>query len=154
HSRPGVAPVPIAKALWPTLATGVASTSVAYLTFWFSGVTGLEQLACFAVAGLAVAGLTTRFLVPALMTPGKRDYGESAPLRRLWNAIASLPRPRWAAPVLIVACVAALLLARQPFWDNDLGDLTPVPRDLLERDRELRAELGTADARYLLVVEA
>ena len=92
HSRPGVAPARIAKQLWPTLATGVASTSVAYLTFWFSGVTGLAQLACFAVVGLAVAGLTTRFLVPVLMAEGRRDYGSSALLRRVWNAIAT-PAP-------------------------------------------------------------
>ena len=154
HSRPGVAPAHIAKQLWPTLATGVASTSVAYLTFWFSGVTGLAQLACFAVVGLAVAGLTTRFLVPLLMAEGRRDYGSSVFLRRVWDAIASLPRPRWAAPITIVVCVAAILLARQPFWENDLSGLTPVPRDLLERDRELRQQLGTADARYLIVVEA
>ena len=154
HSRAGMPPTRIAKELWPTLATGVASTSVAYLTFWFSGVTGLAQLACFAVAGLAVAGLTTRFLVPLLMAEGGRDYGSSPFLRRVWNAVAGLPRPRWAVPVTLVVCVAALLLARQPFWENDLGGLTPVPRDLLERDRELRQQLGTADARYLLVVEA
>jgi predicted exporter len=35
-----------------------------------------------------------------------------------------------------------------------LSALTPVPQDLLERDRSLRAELGTADTRHLLVVEA
>ena len=154
HRRPGVAPARIAKQLWPTLATGVASTSVAYLTFWFSGVTGLAQLACFAVVGLAVAGLTTRFVLPALMAEGRRDYGSSVLLRRVWHAIASLPRPRWAAPITIVVCVAAILLAPQPFWENDLGGLTPVPRALLERDRELRQQLGTADTRYLLVVEA
>jgi predicted exporter len=154
HSRPGEAPARIARQLWPTLATGVASTSVAYLTFWFSGVTGLAQLACFAVVGLAVAGLTTRFLVPMLMTEGRRDYGSSAFLRRVWNAIANLPRPRWAAPITVVVCIAAILFAPQPFWENDLGGLTPVPRDLLERDRELRQQLGTADARYLIVVEA
>ena len=154
HRRPGVPTARIAQQLWPTLATGVASTSVAYLTFWFSGVTGLAQLACFAVVGLAVAGLTTRFLVPVLMAEGRTDFGSSVVLRRVWNAIASLPRPRWAAPITIVICIAAILLPRQPFWENELGGLTPVPRDLLERDRELRAQLGTADARYLLVVEA
>jgi predicted exporter len=154
HRRPGEAPARIAKALWPTLATGVASTSVAYLTFWFSGVTGLEQLACFAVAGLAAAGLTTRFLVPALTAEGARDFGASPLLRRLWSAIAGLPRPRWAVSVIVVLCIAALVVPRHAFWENDLSGLTPVPRDLLERDRELRADLGTADARYLLVAEA
>jgi predicted exporter len=154
HRRPGVEPAQVARTLWPPLITGIASTSVAYLTFWFSGVTGLKQLACFTVTGLAVAGATTRWLLPPLMSPGHRDYGASAALARLASAIAALPRPRWAPPLTIAACVGAAALAPQPFWDNDLGTLTPVPQDLLERDRELKAELRLADARYLLVVEA
>ncbi|HUQ51059.1 MAG TPA: hypothetical protein VM692_02480, partial [Gammaproteobacteria bacterium] len=154
HRRPGVEPSRVAAGLWPTLATGVASTCVAYLTFWFSGVTGLEQLACLTVTGLAVAGLTTRYLLPHLMTQGPRDYGDSPSLQRLWRAIASLPRPWWAAVVLVGVCVGVVSFAPQPFWENDLSALTPVPSDLLERDRALRAELGTADTRHLLVVEA
>jgi predicted exporter len=154
HRRPGASPESVARGLWPTLATGVASTCVAYLTFWFSGVTGLKQLACFTVTGLAVAALSSRYLLPRLMTEGSRDHGQSPLLARLWRAIASLPRPRWAAPALVLACVGAVVLAPQPFWENDLGALTPVPSELLERDRALRAELGTADTRHLLVVEA
>ena len=63
--------------LWPTLATGVASTCIAYLTFLFSGVIGLAQLACFTVAALAVAGLTTRFGLPPLMDARRADFGDS-----------------------------------------------------------------------------
>ena len=154
HRRPGALPTRVAAGLWPTLATGVASTCVAYLTFWFSGVSGLQQLACFAVTGLAVAGLTTRYLLPHLMSQGPRDYGQSAALARLWRAIASLPRPAWAPAALVALCAGAIALAPQPFWENDLSALTPVPAELLERDRALRAELGVADTRHLLVVEA
>ena len=82
----------IARGLWPTLATGVASTSIAYFTFLFSGVIGLAQLACFTVTGLAVAGLSTRFLLPALLDPVGRDYGRPGFLDRLNAGIARLPR--------------------------------------------------------------
>jgi predicted exporter len=153
HRRPGALPANVARGLWPTLATGVASTCVAYATFWFSGVTGLKQLAVFTVTGLAVAALSSRYLLPRLMAEGSHDYGASPRLKRLWRAIASLPRTLWAAAAVALACVGAVALAPQPFWENDLGALTPVPRDLLERDRVLRAELGTADTRHLLVVE-
>jgi predicted exporter len=153
HRRPGVAPERVAAGLWPTLATGIASTCIAYLTFWFSGVTGLKQLACFTVTGLAVAGLTTRYGLPLVMTQGGRDFGESPTLARLSRVIDGLPRPRWAAVALVGACAGAIALAPQPFWENDLSALTPVPADLLARDRALRAELGTADTRHLLVVE-
>ena len=154
HRRAGAPPARVAAGLWPTLATGVASTCVAYLTFWFSGVSGLEQLACFAVAGLATAALTTRYLLPRLMTDRAHDHAESPALQRLSATIAALPRPRWALGLLLAACGAALALAPQPLWENDLGALTPVPADLLDRDRALRSELSTADTRRLLVVEA
>jgi predicted exporter len=61
---------------------------------------------------------------------------------------------RWTALALAAIAIAAVTLAPQAFWENDLSRLTPVPRDLLLTDQQLRSELGTADARYLLVVEA
>ena len=146
--------VAVAQELWPTLATGVASTCIAYVTFLFSGVVGLAQLACFTVAGLAVAGLTTRFALPALMDASGRDFGDSAWLDRLWNRIEKLPRPRWAGIAAIVASAAAIALAPQPMWESDLSKLTPLPKDLLIQDQALRSELGTPDVRYLLVITA
>jgi predicted exporter len=154
HRRIDRQPVEVARIIWPTLATGVASTGIAYFTFLFSGVTGLQQLACFAVAGLAVAGLASRFLLPHLIADPQRDLGDSVALGRLWHAIASLPRPGWAAAGLTAACIGVLGLAPAPLWHNDLEGLTPVPADLLAADRELREQLGTADLRYLLAVEA
>ena len=141
------------RALWPTLATGVASTCVAYLAFLFSGVGGLAQLSIFTVTGLAVAGLTTRFLLPQLLPDSRRDAADSALLGRLWHAIAGLPRPLWLGVAIAGACVAYLSLSPRPLWENDLGALTPVPGALLERDSALRKELGAPDIRHLLVIE-
>ncbi|HJY36157.1 MAG TPA: hypothetical protein VJ299_01770, partial [Steroidobacteraceae bacterium] len=154
HRRPDHEPVDIARSLWPTLATGVASTCIAYLTFMFSGVTGLAQLACFTVASLAVAGATTRFGLPLLMARAGRDFGDSRFLDRLWDRIAALPHLRWTALALAAVAIGIVVLAPQRFWENDLSRLTPVPRDLLMTDQQLRSELGTADVRYLLVVSA
>jgi predicted exporter len=155
HRRRDKTPAAVARELWPTLATGVASTCIAYLAFLFSGVTGLQQLACFTVAGLAVAGLSSRFVLPRLMAETTvRDRADSAVLVRLWQRIESFPRPRWAGLVLAAACLATVYVARTPFWDDDLQALTPVPAPLLAADQALRTELGTADLRYLLAVEA
>ncbi|HKQ11809.1 MAG TPA: hypothetical protein VJT80_00140 [Steroidobacteraceae bacterium] len=154
HRRPDEEPVQIARHLWPTLATGVASTCIAYFTFLFSGVIGLAQLACFTVAGLAVAGLTTRFGLPPLMDRAAQDFGASRFLDGLWNRIEALPRMRWIAVIVALIALAAIVLAPQRFWENDLARLTPVPEDLLIQDQALRAELGTPDVRYLLVVDA
>lgn len=153
HQHAGLDPRDNARSLWPTLATGVASTCVAYLSFLFSGVRGLAQLSVFTIAGLAVAGLTTRYLLPPLVPARGRDAGESVVLGRLWNAIAALPRPLWLGIGVGAACIAVLWLSPRPLWQDELGGLTPVPRPLIERDVALRRELGAPDIRYLLVIQ-
>jgi predicted exporter len=152
HQRAGVSPWANVRALWPTLATGVVATCIAYVTFLFSGVDGLRQLAVFTIAGLATAALATRFALPALVDPGTRDFADSPRLQRLWSRIARLPRPRWSLLALAFACIATIALARGPFWQNDLSKLTPVPPDAMAQDTRLRAELGAPDVRYVLVV--
>jgi predicted exporter len=154
HQRAGRTPLQVVREIWPTLATGVASTCIAYFTFLFSGVVGLGQLACFTVTALAVAALTTRFVLPRLSVVVPRDHGDSRFLERLWDGMQRIPHPNWLAPALAAACVAVLLLSKQPLWENDLSTLTPLPLPLLERDQALRAELGTPDVRYLMAVAA
>lgn len=153
HQRPGESPVHNARALWPTLATGVVSTCIAYLTFFFAGVDGLNQLAAFTIAGLATAALTTRFLLPYLIDPAPRDLADSRFLAKVWNRIERAPRPRWALAVFALLALAAIALAPGAFWQNDLAKLTPVPPDALARDADLRAELGAPDVRYVLTVQ-
>jgi len=155
HQRAGVSPWANARAIWPTLATGVASTCIAYVTFLFSGVEGLRQLAVFTIAGLLVAAATTRLLLPALIDPAPRDPADSARLRRLWSAVERLPRPpRWALATLALAAFAALAFAPGPFWQNDLSKLTPVRPEALAQDAHLRGALGAPDVRWLLAVRA
>src|SRR5690606_23351719 len=99
HQRAGLEPRASARALWPTLATGLVATCIAYLTFFASGVDGLRQLAVFTIAGLATAALATRFLLPWLLDPAPRDAASSASLARLRTRIERLPRPGKAFPL-------------------------------------------------------
>ncbi len=154
HQHAGTSSIEVARKLWPTLSTGVASTCIAYLTFYFSGVPGLAQLAAFTIAGLSVAGLTTRYLLPRLIRRHDVDYGQSRFLSLLNERLASFPRLTGLLTAAIFVTAAALILPRQPFWQNDLSTLTPVPPKLLQQDQALRDELGSADVRYLLVQSA
>ena len=151
HLRRGESAVATARRVWPPLATGVASTCVAYLAFLISGVTGLAQLACLTVSGLIVAGLTTRYLLPRLTPAAAHDPADSARLQRINHWLGRLPRPYvlW----LLVPVAAALVFWLRPegFWQNDLSRLTPVPPELLRKDLALRRELATPNLRYLLV---
>jgi predicted exporter len=153
HELPGVAPVDTARAVWPTLATAVLGICVAYLAFLASGVVGLEQLACFNVAGLAAAGLVTRYLLPQTLGPAIRDHGEAILPQRLARLFGALPRPGWAASLLCLLCVAVLLVVPGPLWENDLGRLTPVPQRALQEYEELHEALGAPDVRYLAAVD-
>ncbi len=152
HLRPGQSPPTAVRALWPTLATGVASTCIAYATFLFSGVDGLEQLAVFTIAGLGVAAACTRWLLPRLVTPARRDPAASAVLARLWRGVERLPRPRMALALLALLALGVVAFAPGAFWQNDLSRLTPVPAADLQRDAQLRSELGAPDVRFVLAL--
>ncbi len=152
HERPGRSSWDNVRALWPTLGTGVIATCIAYLTFLFSGVEGLKQLSVFTITALATAALATRFVLPALVDPATRDFADSKPLARVWAYTRHLPQPRWSLLPVALLAIGVLLWAPGPFWQNDLGRLTPVdPQDLL-RDAQLRSELGAPDVRYVIAL--
>lgn len=154
HLRPGVPARASARLIWRTLATGVASTCLAYLTFFVSGVDGLRQLAVFTVVGLATAALTTRFLLPALLAPAGDDIAGRPAIARLHAAVARLPRlPGPVVLAIAAAAVAVIVFVPGAFWQNDLARLTPVPEDVLARDLLLREALGAPDVRYLIAIE-
>ena len=152
HRRAGEDALSSIRALWPLLATAIASAAIAYLAFFFSGVTGLQQLAVFTIAGLVGAGLTTRYLLPRVLPSRFRDAADTPGLARAAKFIDHLPRPRWLPWLLLALGLVVLWRAPGPMWQNDLAALTPVPQDLLLRDAKLRGELGAPDVRYLLVL--
>jgi predicted exporter len=152
HQRAGISPWRNARSIWPTLATGVVSTCIAYATFLASGVEGLKQLAVFTIAGLGTAALATRFALPALIDPAPRDPAHSPRLGALWRRVARLPRPRWSLLALAIGAVLVVALRPGAFWQNDLSKLTPVAPDAMALDTQLRAELGAPDVRYVLAV--
>lgn len=154
HHRTGRPALRSMRLIWPTLAAGAVSTCLAYLSFLASGVEGLTQLATFALSGLLAAALATRVLLPALLPEARRDFGESALPTQLdaWLQRQRVPRTLYA--VLAALALAVLLFSPRALWDDNLANLTPLPKSLLQRDGELRAALGASDVRYLMVLEA
>ncbi|MBN8727023.1 MAG: MMPL family transporter [Xanthomonadales bacterium] len=152
HRRAGEDALASARALWPLLATAIVSAAIAYLAFLASGVTGLQQLAVFTIAGLVVAGLATRYLLPRVLPPRFADAADRRGIARAQAWLERVPRPPWLPWLLALAGVLVLWQAPGPLWQDDLAALTPVPRELLLRDARLRGELGAPDVRYLLVL--
>jgi predicted exporter len=153
NEQPGVEPVTVARTIWPTLATAVAAVCIAYVAFMVSGVLGLAQLATFNIVGLAAAGLCTRYLLPRLLPLGVRDHGAGRLAGGLAQLSARLPPLPWLAPVIVVVGLVAVIGIPGPWWDTDLGHLTPVPEPMLREYESLQQALGAPDVRYLLALQ-
>lgn len=151
HAQPREPLLRTARHIWPTLAAGTGSSCLAYAVFFFAGVDGLRQLAVFTIAGLSVAALTTRYALPRIAPSIPYDAAAARWPRVLQTALLRRAWPRWPALVLALASGLALWLSPTPWWQDDLSTLTPVPTELLQRDRALRAELAAPDVRWLLV---
>lgn len=154
HRRAGESALAAVRGLWPLLLTAIASACIAYLAFYASGVGGLKQLAVFTIAGLLAAGFSTRYVLPYVLPETARDVAGMPWLASFRTWLDALPRPRWLPLPIVAAVLAMLFFAPGPFWQNDLSALTPLPRDLLMKDAQLRGELGAPDVRYLLIVQA
>ncbi|HET6907345.1 MAG TPA: xanthomonadin transporter, partial [Rhodanobacteraceae bacterium] len=154
HRRAGQTALQSVRGLWPLLATAIVSTCIAYLAFFASGVTGLQQLAVFTITGLVVAGACTRYLLPRVLPERFRDAADTPGLAGAWRFLSALPRPRWLPWVVLVVGVLIVAFAPAKFWENDLSALAPVPRNMLMTQARLGAELGAPDVRYLLVLRA
>lgn len=153
HRRIDASAADSARAIWPTLATGAFSSALAYLVFFFAGVDGLRQLAVLTVVGLISAALATRFLLPGVLAEPRREVGEGAFVQAMQRVLMRVHRLRWLA--LLIAAIAGLALLRPgPWWQDSLAALTPVPTELLQRDRELRQALNAPDVRWLLALRA
>ncbi|SDE08841.1 MMPL family transporter [Aquimonas voraii] len=153
HRRKGEPAARSARAIWPTLATGAFSSALAYLVFFFAGVDGLRQLAVLTVVGLISAVFATRYLLPRVLGEPHHAVGEGAFVHGLQRRLAQVHRLRWLA--LLIAALAGLALLRPgPWWQDSLAALTPVPTELLMRDRELRQALNAPDVRWLLALRA
>ena len=140
--------------IWPTLRLGALTSIAGFCTMLLSDFTGFAQLGLFSVAGLIAAAGVTRFVLPALVPTGffaKGATGIGAPLRLLlrWQTPA-----RWLLGALVVMAIVAMAAHRGAMWDDNLLDLSPLPRAAQALDEHLRRELGVPDTRYFVAYRA
>ena len=154
HRRAAETVTDTVRQLWPTLRLCVATTMLGCLAMLDPDFPGLSQLGVFTVAGIAAAVATTRWLLPALLPP---HWAPPQPTAiGPWADAALRPRPRLALALGGCGLLALLLLiARDPaLWENDLAALSPVPRELLRLDQDLRTALGAPEVGHLIAVTA
>ncbi|MCC9000377.1 MAG: MMPL family transporter, partial [Candidatus Contendobacter sp.] len=154
HRRAGETVAGTLRQLWPTLRLCVATTALGCLAMLDSDFPGLSQLGVFTIAGILAAVATTRWLLPALLPPTwtpPRPVGAGR-----WMDELLQPRPRLALALGVGGLLLLLMLVIKapPLWENDLAAISPVPRDLLRVDQELRSALSAPEVGHLIVLTA
>ena len=142
---------------WPTVRLGMLTSVCGFASLLPSGFPGLEQLGLYSISGLIAAALVTRFVLPALV-PKSFAVHDVTPLglriESMLLAAARLRRRIVLAGALLLALAAALTLYehRATLWNQELSALSPVSVAEQNFDAQLRAELGAADVRDVIVV--
>ncbi|MCC2643411.1 MAG: conserved rane protein of unknown function, partial [Nitrospira sp.] len=138
--------------VWPTLRLAVLTTVFGALTMLLSSFTGLSQLGVLLVVGVLVAGLVTRWIIPALK-PRQMLTAPHHLLPQQWTrGLTSLGRAHWIVWLLVIAASVILSVRHDHIWDNDLANLSPISQSAKAMDERLRKELGAPDVRYMLVI--
>jgi predicted exporter len=138
------------KDIWPTMFLGAGTTIMGYCALWLSGFPGLAQLGLFAIVGILVAALVTRWVLPSLIPQSFHVNDSYQPLIRF---VHFLRRRRAIFPFLLFLPLTYLGVSNAPLWENDIANLSPIPRFEKELDRKLREELGAPSVRDVIVIK-
>lgn len=136
---------------WPTIRLGVLTSMIGFAALLLSGFPGLAQLGLYSVSGVAAAALFTRYVLPQLLPAGFRVRELSVLGARLVRWRAAAGDWRWLVPVLCAAAALVLFTQRGSLWATDLSGLSTITAEEQAFDGRMRADLGAADARYLVV---
>jgi len=142
---------------WPTIRLGMLTSVCGFASLLPSGFPGLKQLGLYSISGLIAAALVTRYVLPALLpadfairdlTPfGTRVAGWLQSVRRVGRAAILL-----CGVALVLLALAVLYHDRAALWNRELSALSPVSSEAQVYDAKLRADLGAADVRDLVIV--
>jgi predicted exporter len=140
-------------AVWPTIRLGVLTSICGFAALLPSGFTGLAQLGLYSIAGLIVAALVTRFVLPLWLGRARavRDLGAGG--ERLLRLLQRLRPLRGALLLLAPAALAVLYLHRASLWNRELSALSPSPEGYARLDDQLRADAGAADTGYVVIAQ-
>ncbi len=138
--------------LWPTIRLGMLTSAVGFAALLFSSFPGLAQLGLYSLAGVLTAALVTRFVLPPLAGPSTQVAVPAGVGRSLAAGLRHARMLRGPAVVLALAAAATLAVRHDRLWLPNLAALSTISAQDAALDARLRADLGVADTRYLVVV--
>ena len=152
HLVKGQDPDQVVQNIWPTLRLGMLTTAAGFAPMLFSETPGLEQLGCFAIVGLLIAGMVSRWVLPSLIPSG---YVPQA------YAVGFTPWCTWrkkegcrGVVLLLMLTSVAVFYSIDTVWETDIAQLSPISEEQKNIDRTLRESLGAPDTRDLIVITA
>ncbi len=153
HRKQGEPAAGTLRRIGRAFALAVACATLGLTGMVFAGFPGIAQLGLFAATGVLSAALATRLVLPRLIVAANLAPvwpGDTARLLR----VEQLRRYRLWGLLPLALAAAGLLAVGGPHWEGDVSRLSPVPRDALALDDELRREIGAPDLGDVLVVQA
>jgi predicted exporter len=142
---------------WPTVRLGMLTSVCGFASLLPSGFPGLKQLGVYSISGLIAAALVTRHVLPALL-PAAFAVRDVTPfgtriihLLKRTQRIGGV-RIMWLGAVIAALAIAVLSYDRATLWTRELAALSPISREEQNYDAQLRADLGAADVRDVVVV--
>jgi len=143
-----------ANRIGATLGLAVLTTVIGALAMALSSFTGLAQLGVLIISGVAAAGATARFVLPAILPFNLHLHTARTSFRALPLPGALRRMSAAAAASVVMAGLGIVWWERDGLWNDDLASLAPIPAAAKDRDRALREELGAPDVRYFFVARA
>jgi predicted exporter len=142
---------------WPTIRLGLLTSVCGFASLLPSGFPGLKQLGVYSICGLIAAALVTRYVLPALLPAGFAIRDVTPLGEGIAGALRRSRRSGSRALTLLLVGLTALSLAalyhyRQTLWNRELTALSPISLEEQNFDAKLRADLGAADVRDLVIV--
>jgi predicted exporter len=142
---------------WPTIRLGMLTSVCGFASLLPSGFPGLKQLGLYSISGLIAAALVTRYVLPALL-PAGFTIRDVKPLGLRVGGLLRRAQPLSGRAVLLCGAalvtfsLAVLYHARESLWNRELSALSPISTDEQNYDAKLRADLGAADVRDVVIV--
>jgi predicted exporter len=136
--------------IWSTLMLCMVSTALGYAALAWTNFDGLSQLGILTAIGLGVAALTSLYLLPPLLPKGY-SLPEHSWLSSIQHRLPCMsPAAGIIVFLLLLVGLTVMLTGRDSPWETDIRRLSTVPQREIEKDAEIRAELGAPDVSRLL----
>ena len=141
------------RRIWPSLVLGGMTTMIGYLALAFTGYPGFQQIAVFALSGIASALLLTRYILPALLENMVLHYPNIPGIKQWLNyCVRSRTSLRIVIALLVVAAITTYPRLQ---WLDDLEKLSGSSMQQLKKiDQSIRARLSTIEAGRVVLIEA